>query len=110
MGWRDEYKQAMIRFLLKQGSPVTRANRSFGWVAEDWEQQSAAVMAALDDPWFDYDAVKIEESTWYEFDSFDSNQASHGIDARVTIDGQEYRFRFSGSMSDVLLGLLDEEG
>lgn len=109
MGWRDEYKLAIARFLLKKGTPVGDES-IYGYIATDWEEQCDAVKAALADPAFDAAAVQVEEASWDQFmDTFSGNEYKHGLDAVITIDGREYRFRFEGTLGDAMLGVLDDK-
>lgn len=113
MGWKDEYKRAMVRFLLKQGTPVDREHRSaYGYIASDWSEQRDAIARLLDDPEFDYDRVRIEESEWSDFvGTFDGWRDRHGVDAFVDIDGRTYQLRYDGTLQQVMFGVLnDEEG
>lgn len=109
MGWKTEYKRALVLTVLKAGTPVSRGGHMYGWIADDYDERRTAVREALASGALDPLAVHVEEAEWREFGDTDSDGVQrHGVDLFFDLDGERERWRYDGSVGALILELLND--
>ena len=107
--WKAPFRRALIRALVKHGSPVDPTPRTYGWIARDWP----AIGEAVTREGIDYDKTTYDDSEWWEFaGSFAEPHEGdrRGIDAViVTLAGNSFRYRFSGTPGELIGYVLAED-
>ena len=107
MTWREEFHHALIWEIVRSGTPVhPDADRlsPFSWMADDWQDQKRAVL----DGDVDYEKTMYEKSSWDEFvDTFyEGDTRKYGVDLHIVMtDGTKYHWRYTGTVSDLILAL-----
>jgi hypothetical protein len=110
MSWKDEFQEAIIRFLVKESTPVGEGDTRWGWIADDYQELGRHLETC---------SLHIPECSWADSDwtEFAGTFADppwderKGIDVKVTcscgrVKGRTWRYR--GSSGDLLRAITDE--
>ncbi len=108
MTWVDEYKRALIRAVVRMGSPVDDKSDFFGWIARDHEKRRAEV----DLVGIDFAATPMpDDSEWNEFQgTFYTGDTRHrGIDVMLHLNnGRVMHWRVTTDFAELLKAVLVE--
>ena len=108
--WQVEFKRAMINAIVENGSPVDPTPRPYGWV--DYKNY-AARRNAIDEFGIDYDKTELpEDASWYEFQGtfWEGDHVAYGAEANIVLmDSSTSRWRYTGTISDMIATILREE-
>ncbi len=103
MSWQDEFHEAVTRYLIAKGTPVSECNPYYGWIAPDYKQ----LRDHLRDCPPDLARCTWEDSRWTEFAGTfaESDNDRHGIDARTwcscgQVAGRTWRY--DGTIGELL--------
>jgi hypothetical protein len=113
MSWKDEYKAAAGRFVLKHGTPRAMKDDHYlvyGWMADDWREFHEHLRMHTANEITTGEFTDVE---WSEFENtFTDNSEHHGVEITVTCACGKYTdrvVRYEGSLGEILQGILAED-
>lgn len=113
MSWKDEYKAAAGRFVLRHGTPRAMEDDHYlvyGWMADDWREMRQHLES--------HDPASItmgafRDVEWSQFENtFTDNNEHHGVEITVTCACGKYTdrvVRYEGTLGEILQGILEED-
>lgn len=110
MSWKDEYHEAVIMAIVRNGSPLGKDASIYGWHA--WEKDYLAIVAMIKRRGIDFKKSTFNDSYWYEFAGTfaEEDNRIQGIEANIVLKGGiSYTYRWSGSFSELLTAVLTHE-
>lgn len=111
MSWKDEYKAAAGRFVLKNGSPrEMERDTTYGWLASDWNEVGEHLRAHAAD---EVTLGEFQDVEWSQFDGTFVDDSEHqGIEVTVTCACGRLTdrvWRYEGTLGEILTGILKED-
>jgi len=110
MTWRNEYRAAMLSYVLRNGTVVP----------SDWSSTTNPVFERRDGGKIREHLLcdgakleKLEESSWWTgYDTFNSGHEVTGVDLIVSCacgEVESQRVRYEGTVGEILMGLLGKD-
>lgn len=107
MTWKDDFRESLISFLVRNGTPVSLKDRTYGWMDYEWQYLNDHLTICGTD----ITRSSWEDSEWSEFCGTFAEppfEQRRGVDAVVycncgQISGR--RWRYTGSYGELLKGI-----
>lgn len=103
--WKAGFKRALVDAIIRNGSPLDPKADIWGWTHPKHHEVAQAVRSGK----IDYQACTWEESEWSEFmgSFYEGDTRKYGMDLTIKMkDGQEFIYRYSGTVSDLILAVV----